>query len=132
MVDIGGTPPKPGLLEQIKNMDFNGAMATIKAYPFDWVEIGTCAGIGLLSGFLFKKYFKTFIMTVFFGVLIIAMLDRLSLIHIDWEHARTMFGIQPTQEAFHNLFQAGYAWVKVNVQAVVSFSVGFIVGYKVS
>jgi uncharacterized membrane protein (Fun14 family) len=131
MVDIGGAPAKPGLLENIKNFDMNGVVESIKSYPFDWVEVGTCAGIGLLSGFLFKKYFRTFVMTVIFGVLVIVMLDRLNLIHIDWEHLQGVVGIQPTQEAFNNLFQAAYAWVKINVQAVVSFSVGFIVGYKV-
>lgn len=132
MVDIAGAPAKPGIWEQIKNFDMHGVMQTIKSYNFNWIEIGSCAGIGLLSGFLFKKYFKNFIMTILFGGIIIAALDHFSIIHIDWANMRSMIGIQPTQEAFNNLFQAGLAWVKVNVQAVVSFSGGFIVGYKVA
>jgi uncharacterized membrane protein (Fun14 family) len=131
MVDVASIPPKPTLLDQVKNLNFEGALETLKSYPFDWVEIGSCAGIGLLSGFLFRKYFRTFLMTLLFGVLIIAVLDRLTLVHIDWDHVQNMIGIQPTQEAFQNLFQAGYAWVRINVQAVSSFTVGFIVGYKI-
>lgn len=131
VTSTGGMSTKPSLLEQIKNFDVDGITQTIKSYPYDWVEIGTCVGIGLLSGFLFRKYFRTFVMTVLFGVLVIAVLDRLQLVQIDWQHLQNMFGVHPTQEAFNNLFQASYAWAKVNVQAVVSFAVGFIVGYKV-
>lgn len=134
MIDNGMIPEpvqKLNLLDQIKNFDMSGIAHTIKSYPFDWIEIGACTGIGFLSGFLFKKYFKTFIMTVLFAVLIVAVLDKLNLIHIDWQHLQSTVGIQPTQEAFQNLFQATYAWMKINVQAVTSFGVGFIIGYKI-
>lgn len=134
MVDTTMAPravQKAGLMDHIKNFDIDGIMHTIKSYPFDWVEIGACSGIGLLSGFLFKKYFKTFIMTVLFAVLIVAVLDKLNLVQIDWQQLQATMGIQPTQEAFQNLFQATYAWIKINVQAVTSFGVGFIVGYKI-
>ena|SRR3989338_6877343 len=131
MVDVNQTSaPQLGLLENIKNFNVNGVMQTVKEYPFDWVEIGACLGMGVLSGFLFKRYFRTFVMGVLFVVIVTVVLDRLNLVHIDWEYLQGMFGIQPSQEAFNNLFQAGYAWMKMNMQAVVSFAAGFVVGYK--
>lgn len=132
MVDVAAqVPAKPTLLDHLKKLNFEGMLDAIKGYPFDWVEIGSCMGIGVLAGFLFRKYFRTFLMTLLLGVLIIAVLDRLTLLHIDWDHVQNMIGIQPTQEAFQNLFQAAYAWIKLNIQAVSSFTVGFLVGYKI-
>jgi len=131
MVHVEEIPAKQGFLDHIKNFDVSEILKSLKAYPFNWVEIGTCVGIGVLSGFLFKKYFKTFVLTLLFGVIVIAMLDRLHLVHIDWDHVQSVVGVKPTQEAFHNLFQAGYAWVRLNLQAVISFGSGFVVGYKV-
>lgn len=118
-------------IDQIKNFDTQAIWQTIKSYKIDWIQLGASFGIGVLAGYLCKKYLKTFLMVLAIGVVIVATLDYLHLVHIDWDHLQNMIGIAPTQESLNNLFQLGLAWIKSNVQAVVSFSVGFTIGYKV-
>lgn len=70
-------------------------------------------------------------MVVAVGVVIVATLDYVHLVHIDWDHLQNMIGIAPTQESLNNLFQLSLAWIKSNIQVTVSFAVGFTIGYKV-
>ena len=132
MFDIGGLWSRFNLWKSIKEFDFNGVLSAIRSFPFDWVEIGSCGGIGLLSGFLFKRYFKTFAMVLIVGGIVIALLDNLGYIHIDWNSIQQFIGFEPTQAVFSNFFHEVLAWAKINKQGMISFVVGFIVGLKFS
>lgn len=132
MLEKIGIKSQPGLWESLKKFDISQAIIAIKAYSIDWVEIGSCGAIGLLSGFLFKRYFGTFIMTLLVGGVSIALLDHFNWVHIDWQRLQNLIGIQSTGLVFTSLYQEVSAWVKMNVQGVVSFSVGFIIGLQFS
>ena len=118
-------------MEMIKNFDYQGIIARIMGLNFNWVELGSCAGIGFLSGFLFKKYFKTFLLCLLFGGAIVLVLDYANMVHIDWAGIQSMFGAQPIQQEVSSLFQYCLEFIKLNVMAVSCFSAGFIVGLKV-
>jgi len=131
MVDIMGGAQKPSLFTQLKNFDFSGALETITSYDYNWIEIGACVGIGFLSGFLFKKYFSTFIMCVVFGAVVLGLLDYANLIQIDLVSLQSTLGLQQNPQQMTTLFQSALEWIKLNLTVVSCFGVGFIVGFKV-
>lgn len=130
MVDIMGGAQKPSLFTQLKNLDFSGAWQTITSYNFNWIEMGACIGIGFLSGFLFKKYFSTFLMCVVFGAVVLGILDYAHLIQIDWVGLQSAVGLQQNPQQMTTLFQTVLEWMKLNLTAVLCFGVGFFVGFK--
>lgn len=131
MVDIMGGVQKPTVWEQLKNFDFSGAWDTIQSYDYNWVEIGSCVGIGFLSGFLFKKYFSTFVLCVIFGVAVITILDYSHLVQIDWVGLQSTVGMHQNQQQMSTMFQSVFEWIRLNVMAVSCFGIGFVVGFKV-
>ena len=86
--------------------------------------------MGMLSGFLFKKYFQMFLVCTILGVGLIAGLDHFGMIHINWNTVQGMVGQAPAQNVdtiFHNML----SWMQMNVVLVISFSAGFFAGFKV-
>lgn len=121
---------QPGLMELIKNLDAQGIVSYFKALNINWIELGMFGAMGALSGFLFKKYFQMFVIGSILGVGLIAGLDYLGIVHVDWNSISSMVGTNPAQNV-DNLFQSAIAWMKVNVMLVVSFGAGFLAGFKV-
>lgn len=132
MIDIAGTPVKPGLWDHIKKFDFKAIMEDIKSQDINWMEVGGYIVAGLVAGFLFKRYFKSVIMILIGGIVLIGLLDHFKLVLIDWDHLQSLMGINPTKEVFQDLFQASFAWIKVNTKVVSAFGVGFFAGLKLS
>ncbi|NQW40325.1 MAG: hypothetical protein HQ469_14275 [Cyanobacteria bacterium] len=132
MVDIAGTSVKPGLWDHLKKFDFKAIMEDIKSQNINWMEVGGYIVAGLVAGFLFKRYFKSVIMILIGGIVLIGLLDHFKLALIDWDHLQSLMGINPTKEAFQDLFQASFAWIKVNTKVVSAFGVGFFAGLKLS
>jgi len=127
---MGGTQ-KVTFWSQLKSFDFSGAWETVQSYNYNWIEMGSCVGIGFLSGFLFKKYFSTFILCVIFGAVVIAVLDYSNLVQIDWAGLQSTVGVQQSQQQMTTMFQSSFEWIKLNLMAVSCFGVGFIVGFKI-
>lgn len=130
MLTQGLPPAKPTLMEHIKNLDAQGIITYFRGLSINWTEVGMFGAMGLLSGFLFRKYFQMFMVCTILGVGLIAGLDYLGMIHIDWNAVNGMVGTAPTQNV-DNIFQSAMAWVKVNVILVASFGTGFVAGFKV-
>ncbi len=121
---------KTTLWESLKSFDMKSLMHSIRAYPIDWIEVGAAAGVGIASGFLFKKYCKQFIFLLAGGIILIALLDRFNFAHIDWTAFQSIVDINFTREALTRALQTVTLLVKMNIQALVSFCVGFILGFK--
>lgn len=130
MLTQGLGSPQPNLIDLIKNLDAQGIVSYFKALNINWIELGMFGAMGALSGFLFKKYFQMFVIGSVLGIGLIAGLDYLGIIHVDWNALSSMVGTDPAQNV-DNLFQSVVAWMKVNVILVVSFGVGFLAGFKV-
>ncbi len=130
MLTQGLEPQQPTLMENIKNLDFQGVVDNFKAMHINWVEVGMFGAIGLLSGFLFKKYFQLFLVCTILGVGLIAGLDHFGMININWQNVQGVVGHTPAQNV-DTIFHSMLAWVKINASLVASFGVGFITGFKV-
>ena len=50
---------------------------------------------------------------------------------INWKKVYDLFGIQEVGQPDANLWAQYWEWVKANVLLVLSFSVGFLMGWKV-
>ncbi len=130
MFTQGSESIQPSLMELVKNLDAQGIVSYFKALNVNWVELGMFGAMGALSGFLFKKYFQMFVIGSVLGIGLIAGLDYLGIVHVDWNSISSMVGTNPAQNV-DNLFQSTVAWMKVNVILVVSFGAGFLAGFKV-
>lgn len=122
----------PSLWESIKSFDIKGVMRTISLYPFDWVEIGASGALGVLSGFLLKRYFKIFMMTLLIGVFVITALDYFEFVRIEWDKIFATIGIEPSSKSFDTIYHVALAWIQTNIQGFASFCVGFFLGMKFS
>lgn len=130
MITQGLEPQQPTLMENIKNMDFKGILENFKSMQINWIEVGMFGAIGLLSGFLFKKYFQLFLVCTILGVGLIAGLDHFGMININWNNVQGIVGHAPGQN-FDTIFQSLLAWMKMNALLVASFGVGFFAGFKI-
>lgn len=126
------SPVESTFIDDIKNMDFAAIMEKIKAYNFDWTEIGIACSIGVLSGFLFKRYLKSFLALVVCGIILLALLEHYGIIMLDWSKVHALTGVEPTQEAALNFVQHCWLWIQVNKVPSISCALGFLVGVKLA
>lgn len=114
----------------------------VKNYVTDWIsslnlnsskiiELVIFLGVGFFSGFLLKKYFRYFLLSVIVVVVVALVLEHSSIIHIDWLKIREALGITPT-DTIDSLFHVAVDWVKANALSTVIGLLGFIIGYKVA
>jgi uncharacterized membrane protein (Fun14 family) len=130
MVTQGLPFQQPTLMENIKSLNFQGVIENFKSMHINWIEVGMFGAMGLLSGFLFKKYFQMFLICTILGVGLIAGLDHFGMININWNTVHGIVGQAPAQNVdtiFNNLL----AWMKINVLLVTSFGVGFFAGLRI-
>jgi uncharacterized membrane protein (Fun14 family) len=94
------------------------------------VEFALFFGLGLLVGYLAKKYAKyLFAFACFIIVLVILQQFNVISIGINWEKLQ---GLQPASASVQaNIFMVYWEWIKAHVGAVLSFSIGFLAGFKI-
>ena len=129
MVDISFVPQKPTLVQSIKKLDFNGVIDAVKDMNFNWMQMGVFFSIGCLSGYLFKKYFKTFFVWTICGLGFVAALEYAGLVTIDWNAVQGLIGVAPTENV-DTLLQSWLIWAQVNMSLLVCGIIGFFLGYK--
>lgn len=123
-------PPKNSVLECIKNFDVRGFMNHVKELNFNFIEITTFFAVGILGGFLCKRYFKSALVWALMSVVIVVVLDYIGMIAIQWDTIQGVVGASPAQ-TFDRLFEETIVWARDNVPAVISLIIGFTVGIKV-
>ena len=121
--------PQPTLFQNVKDFNVTGILNSLRGMNFNWIQMGVFFSIGGLSGFLFKKYFKTVFVWSICGLGLVAALEYAGLISIDWGTVQGLIGVAPTQD-FDNVIQSWFAWSQVNMSLIVCGTIGFIFGYK--
>ena len=81
-----------------------------------------------IIGFFFKKYFKFALGCLIVIIVLVVVLDSKGV--INWDAFREFVGMEATQLDIGNIFGAAFAWVKSNLVAFISASLGFLLGYK--
>lgn len=122
---------KPTLLENIKNLDMAGVLNSIKEMNYNWMQMGIFFVIGGLTGFLFKKYFKTLFLWTICGIGLVAALEYAGFIAIDWNAIQNLIGVAPAQ-TFDSVFHSWLGWAQVNMSLIVCGVIGFMIGHKVA
>jgi len=98
--------------------------------PVKMIEMGSYLGVGFFVGFLFKKYFRMFLI---FSILLVGALWALAefdLVIINWSNAQTIAHVTP-QDTINSVISSYAQWIRQNVLIVVSGLIGFVVGHKV-
>ena len=116
----------PSLFDQFKTGNFSGMMQTIKDAHVDWPVAAIFLGSGFLSGFLFKRYYKMFIISVAVGLVLVWALDRFFHV-IDWRAIDTLLGDAPATHV-ETFFESVSSWIAHNVVFAVSFAIGGVLG----
>lgn len=94
------------------------------------IEIGIYLSIGFIAGFLFKKYGK-YLFVVLATIVGIFILQQFNIVDvaINWNKIQ---GIQPIAVPVGaDVWSIYWAWIKLHFIVILSFSVGFFVGFKV-
>ncbi len=120
-----------GLPETFKQkMNIDGLMQKLNLSRGKLIEMGVWLGIGVLAGFLFKKYAQYLVIVVLTLIGLVA-LQQFGFINVGINWAKFQ-GLQPVPVAQGaNLLTVYWEWVKANFAVVSSFAVGFFVGLKV-
>ncbi len=81
-----------------------------------------------IIGFFFKKYFKFALGCFIIVVILVVIFDSKGI--INWDAFREFVGMDATQLDIGNIFSSAFSWVKNNLVAFISASLGFLLGYK--
>lgn len=96
------------------------------------LDIALYLVLGVLSGFLLKRFFKY---VVFFGIFIGGMFILryygVMTFAIDWDKVHDVLGIQTIGKIDGNILSVIWAWIRANVIIFISFVIGFIIGWKI-
>ncbi len=120
-----------GILDTIKdNLAPDSLVEKIKGSKDKIFEIGLYGGIGLVSGFLLKKY------SGFIGICILLLVGLGALHHfgvitifVNWDKVNDVFGIQAVENvSADNIMVTIWAWVQANTLISISYTVGFLIG----
>jgi len=124
------TASQSSLVDCIKNFDFKGVSEHLKKLNFNFVEMTTFFAVGVLAGFLCKRYFKSALVWALVGLVTVVALDYIGIVAIQWDTIQSAVGTSPA-DTFDMLFQQAVSWAKENVPVVISFIIGFTIGLKV-
>ncbi len=124
------TPQKDSVFDCLRNFDFRGIMNYVKGLHFNVVEMTTFFAVGVLTGFLCKRYFKSALVWLLMSMVIVIVLDYVGVIAIQWDTIQGVVGTSPAQ-TLDTLFEQSIVWARDNVSVIISFIVGFVAGIKV-
>lgn len=134
-VNIASSPsPTPsGIFDTLKGrFDMQSVIQKVKLSKDQIYEGTLFAGIGLVSGYLLKRYFS-YVVTAVLVVIALWALQRYGVtqIAINWDRVRELSGIQLAPDVTANtILGKTWEWMKVNVVISISYFVGFLVGLK--
>lgn len=97
------------------------------------IDIALYGSIGLLTGYLIKRYSSAVLMLVLMvtGLIVMQQFELIS-IAINWTKINEVLGLQPTVVIVSdNMPMIAWEWAKVNMAIVVSCIVGFLLGLKI-
>ena len=96
----------------------------------DVVHIISFICVGVVVGYLLKKYFKYFFIITLLVVLVIIVLDRFGVIVINWSNMQHVTGIDP-QSTVQQCVQSTFKVIRDNIGLAVSAFIGIVIGYRI-
>ena len=110
----------------------SGIIESLREQPSDIIVNGLLfAGIGVLSGFLCRKY-SSHVVAVIMAVLTLAVFQHLELytIVVNWQRVYELFGFQFAGASSSDIASLLIAAIQENIGLFSSYAVGFLIGYK--
>ncbi len=123
-----------GIIDTIKDtLAPDSLVEKVKESKDKIFEMGLYGGIGLISGFLLKKY------SAFIGICILCIIGLGVLQHfgflnilINWDKVHDMFGIQAVHTvSADNIMATVWEWIRINPLISISYAVGFLIGLSI-
>ena len=123
-------PVKSSFIESLRNFDFKGIFQNIKDMDLNWMEMATFVVVGIVIGFVCKRYFKSIFFATFIIVAAVIFFEYVGLIVIKWEYIQGMLGSSPMQ-VVEALCKSAYCTICAHIPSAISFIVGFFISIKV-
>ncbi len=96
----------------------------------DVVHIVSFVCVGVVIGYVLKKYFKYFFIITLLVVLVLIVLDRFGIIVINWSNMQDLTGINP-QSTVQQCVESTFKLIRDNIGLAVSSLIGLIIGYRI-
>lgn len=113
----------------IKKEDLMMHASSLKILLGNTHSFATLFGLGVVLGFVTKKFFRITLMAVVVALAIIKGLEYQEVLKIDWNNVTSYIGIDPGMP-LEELAIDFYSMAVSNLYLTVTFVVGFIVGHK--
>jgi uncharacterized membrane protein (Fun14 family) len=121
-----------GLIDRIKVWFAGlGIMQRLQEHKQFLIELSIFFVAGLVLGFIIKRYLKYILLLVLFVVTLV-ILDQFNIINIgvNWPKIQDLLNIRPGFTLDEGMLATYVAWIQANVWAVLSTSLGFLIGLK--
>ncbi len=133
-LDVTTSPPTSlGVLDTLKErFDMQGMVQKAKLSKDKIYEAGLYGAIGLICGYLVKRYSAYVVMAVL-ALLGLWVLQQYGIVQImvNWDKVYEYFGIQVAQDVTADtVIGMIWEWVKVNMVISISYLVGFFIGLR--
>ena len=133
-LDVTTSPPTSlGVLDTLKErIDMQGIVQKAKLSKDKIYEAGLYGAIGLICGYLVKRYSAYVVMAVL-ALLGLWVLQQYGIVQImvNWDKVYEYFGIQVAQDVTADtVIGMIWEWVKVNMVISISYLVGFFIGLR--
>lgn len=112
--------------EQVKSGNFSGFFQTMRNAPIDWNMTGILFGIGFLSSFLFKRFYKMFLICCAVGGAFIWLLDHFFHV-INWTAVNGIAG-EVGAVKLDVWCEWIATWVAYNIVPTIAACFGFLIG----
>lgn len=96
----------------------------------DIVHLLSFFAMGIISGYIIKKYFKYFFVLTLMVVIVLMALSYFDLVSFTWENVQKITGVDP-QSTIKQLIEDGYTVVHHNAGLSISTLLGIIIGYRI-
>ena len=123
-----------GVLDTLKEkLSPHALMQTVSDNKGLLLLVGLYLIAGFVTAFILKKCNKfIFFIALVVGALLFLHYQGFMTIVIDWSKVQTFLGIKPIELPNENMLPVYWEWIKSNILLVISFSVGFVFGLKLS
>lgn len=121
-----------GLVEGMKQkFQLDSIVEKLKESRGHIVDILLYGGLGVVIGFLLKRY-STFVIMAILTCAFIALLHQLNFLAVvfNWNYIQEQFGINPSIIENGNFLAMMWGWIRANMVITISLIVGFLFGLK--
>jgi len=127
------SPTTPGIVETLKErFDMPSMVEKAKLSKDKIYEGALYGGIGLICGYLVKRYSAYVVMGVlaFIGLWVLQQYGVVQIV-VNWDKVYEYFGIQVAQDvSADTVIGMIWEWMKLNMVISISYLVGFFIGLR--